>query len=305
LKIRIIWPVMVGCALVCLFGCGKNDYLADTWVYAFFTDSATIGAVHSHYIENRPNTGIGESWNIYRNFSCDIRTCNLDGDSEKVLMTTDTGMYMISTLLGRNTVCKSPLVGFEANNQPLILDLSTRQTEHPYSIAVGFSWDGAYYFYVSYVNDTLLLYDAKNKSFVARLPSCKAVNLDRTGTRLLIEVDSCLEYFNMADGTVDTMTDSRSRVIVNDYKLGLVALVKDSSGQFICMPDLMTLSPDLAALNWPSIETAYPQWRGTKKVYNLRNGDYVYSRNSNVFVGNILSGLERRVLAEKKIKLPG
>jgi hypothetical protein len=302
-KTRITGSVAVSCALVFLFGCGKNDYLADSWVYAFFTDSVTIGAVRSHYIENRPNTGIGESWNIYKNFSCDIIACDLYGDSGKVLMTTDTGMHMESTLTGRNTICKFPLVGFEANVQPIILDLSAQQTMHPYYSAVGFSWDGAFYFYASDIYDTLLLYDARNKLVVARLPSCKAVNLDRTGTRLLIEAGSNLGYYNISDGAIDTMRGFGTRVIVNDYKLGLVALVKDTSGMFICMPDLMTLSPDLAALNWPSIETAYPQWRGTRKVYDLRNGDYVYSFNNNVSFGNLLSGVERRVLAEKKIKV--
>ena len=305
MKTSIIGPVAASCALVFLFGCGKNDYLVDSWVYAFFTDSATIGAVRSQYIENRPNTGIGESWNIYSNFSCDIRTCNLDGTGEKVLMTTDTGMHMESTLMDRNTICKSPLVGFEENIQPIILDLSTQQTMHPYYFAVGFSWDGTFHFYASDIYDTLLLYDAGNKLVVARLPSCKAVNLDRTGTRLLIEAGSYLGYYNMSDGTIDTMTGFGTRVIVNDYKLGLVALVPDTSGRYMCMPDLMTLSPDLAALNWPSIETANPERQGTRKVYNLRNGDYVYSCNSNVFFGNVLSGVERRVLAEKKIKLPG
>jgi hypothetical protein len=131
------------------------------------------------------------------------------------------------------------------------------------------------------------------------------VNLDRAGTRLLVETGPYLGYYNRSDGTMDTMTGLGARVIVNDYKLGLVALVKDTSGRFICMPDLMTLSPELATLNWPSIETAYPQRPGTKKVYNLRNGDYVYSCNSNIFLGNVLSGVEQRVLAEKKTKLPG
>lgn len=118
------------CVCACSIGCGRNDYLVDSWVYAFFTDSVTIGAVRSQYIENHPNTGIGESWIDFSNFSCDIRTCDLYGGSEKVLMTADTGMGIQTTLLDQYTVCKLPLISFDVNFQPIILDLSTKQTVH-------------------------------------------------------------------------------------------------------------------------------------------------------------------------------
>ncbi len=271
--------------LALLNGCGKphQDLITD-WYYGFFIDSAAIGLVRSQHVDSYVNTsGIGETYPDRIDWSTSLWSCSKSGDSLKIRLDVDSNLTGGSTSSYGINISSSLLYLPESN---CLIDLATMEKVKPtpsdsarYNM---FSWDWNYYFKGSFY-DTMSVYRASSNRKIASFSKALPINLDRSGSRILIfYADSTLAYCNLADNSMTKITAS-GPLFVTDYRFGNAVLARlDSNDYYSIVPDLDTLSDALSRMSWNTMDLS-------NKVFNLSNGDYVCTGENGITVGNVFT----------------